>query len=126
MSARLLTATEADPQARGLALTITATGPGNLGDVTYTPGVAGRLQTAVGRATDSKDGSIVQTIKTTKSQSSDLANQITAMTDRYNKRMAASKGQFATLERTLSQLKSQLAYITQQLDALSANNGSKN
>ena len=123
---RLLTATDADPLARGLALTITATAPGNLGDVTYTPGVAGRLQTAVGRATDSKDGSIVQTIKTTKSQSSDLADQITAMTDRYNKRMAALKDQFATLERTLSQLKSQLAYITQQLDALSANNGSKN
>jgi len=120
---QLLTATTSDKQAQGLSLRVTATSTGDLGDVTYTPGVAARLQTAVARATNSSSGSIVGAIATTKTQSKDLANQISAMQDRYNRRLAALKDQFATLETTLSQLKSQLAYITQQLDALSANNG---
>jgi flagellar hook-associated protein 2 len=120
---QLLTASKDDSQAGGLSLRITGTATGDLGNVTYTAGIAAKLQTAVARSTNSATGSIVQKIKTTKTQSKDLADQITAMQARYDNRMQALKDQFATLETTLSQLKSQLAYITQQMDSLNANWG---
>ena len=107
-----------DPTLGGLALTITATTPGDLGTFTYIPGVAARLDAAASDAIDFGTGSITTAISGRQSRISQLDSQISNWDVRLAAREATMRRQFAAMETALGNLRNQSNWLAGQLAGL--------
>jgi flagellar hook-associated protein 2 len=107
----------------GLALKITATSIGDLGDFHYQPGIAQRTQTAVRGATDLISGYITSSENDLKARIKFINDEVTQMELRVTQYEATLRRQFATLETTISSLRTQGDWLTQQSQAQNKSNG---
>jgi flagellar hook-associated protein 2 len=98
----------------GLALKITATSTGDLGDFHYTPGIAQRTQTAVRSATDLIAGYITSSENDLKARIKFINDEVTQMELRVTQFETSLRAQWATLESTISTLKTQGDWLTAQ------------
>jgi flagellar hook-associated protein 2 len=110
-----------DAQAGGLALNVTATSTGAIGTFTYTPGVAQRAAIAVNNATDSVTGFITSRENDYKARIKYITDQLASMEQRMTTYEANLRRQFATLEATIGQMKSQSDWLSSSLGQLSKN-----
>lgn len=102
----------------GLALNITATAPGALGNFTYQPGVAQRVSTALLDATDSVTGYLTSSENSLKSRVKFIETQVESMERRLTAFEARLRRQFAALESTLGQLQAQSNWLSGQVSSL--------
>jgi flagellar hook-associated protein 2 len=128
---QLLTAPAADPKAGGLTLTVGVTSAqlaaagGNVtGNFTYTPGVAASLETLANSATDPVNGSLTLAVNNSRSEITTLNAQIQADQNLLNMQEQYYQSQFATMETSLSNLKSEQSYLTAQLASLTGSSTS--
>jgi flagellar hook-associated protein 2 len=108
----------ADNTVSGLALKITGSGTGDFGNFTYTPGLAQRAQTAISNATDIISGYITSSENDYKSRIQFINDQIASMEVHVTAYETNLRQQYATLESTISTLKSQSTFLTNQITAL--------
>jgi flagellar hook-associated protein 2 len=90
---------------------LTASG-GDIGSVTYQPGLAQSLLGVISNATALGTGSLQQARRGSQALASDLQDQVDAWTRRLDDRRASLQRQFATLETTLADLKSQSSALS--------------
>lgn len=102
----------------GLALEITATSPGNLGDFEYQPGVAQRVATGLLDATDLVTGYLTSTEKALKSRVEFIDDQVESMERRVALFEIRLKRQFATLDAVIGTLAAQGAWLSGQVQSL--------
>jgi len=114
----------ADNTLSGLALKITATTTGDLGNFTYNPGLAQRVQTAVTAATDPTSGYITSTENDYKSRIDFVNDQIADMEQQVTAYETMLRAEWTNLETTISTLKSQGTFLTSQLNSMFQTGGS--
>ena len=105
----------------GLALKITNGGTGDLGNFTYTPGLAQRAQTSISNATDLISGYITSSENDFKSRIKFINDQVASMELHVTAYETLLRQQYATLESTISTLKSQSSFLTNQINSLNGN-----
>ncbi|HET9728041.1 MAG TPA: flagellar filament capping protein FliD [Acidimicrobiia bacterium] len=99
----------------GLALKITATNAGDLGNFTYDPGIAARTQTATVGATDLITGYITSTENELKARIKFVNDEVASMEQRVNAYETMVRQQFAQLEATIGTLKTQSDWLSNQV-----------
>jgi flagellar hook-associated protein 2 len=112
-----------DPELGGLALKVTGTTTGPLGTFTYNAGIAQRTATTLLSATDALDGYVTSAENSLKANISFIDETVESMNQRLTQYQARLKAQFATLETTLSTLKSQGEWLGGQITGLNAQSG---
>jgi flagellar hook-associated protein 2 len=85
---------------------------GDVGSVTYQPGLAQSLLGVLSNATALGTGSLQQAKQGSQALASDLQDQVDTWSRRLDDRRAALQRQFATLETTLADLKSQSSALS--------------
>jgi flagellar hook-associated protein 2 len=110
-------------QISGLALKISNGAVGDLGNFTYTPGLAQRAQTAISSATDLISGYITSSENDYKARQKFVTDQVAAMELRVTAYETNLRAQYATLESTISTLKSQGSFITNQINSMTGKSG---
>jgi flagellar hook-associated protein 2 len=105
----------------GLALKITATSIGDLGDFHYQPGVAQRTQTAVRSATDLISGFITSSENDLKARIKFINDEVAQMELRVTQYEKMLRQQWASLESTISSLKTQGDWLTAQSNQQNSN-----
>jgi flagellar hook-associated protein 2 len=85
---------------------------GDVGSVTYTPGLAQSLSTLVSQLTDPSTGSLTTAQQTYQNQIKSLQDSIDEWTTRLNDYRASLLTQFTAMETALATLKSQTAAIS--------------
>ncbi|MFZ4583704.1 MAG: flagellar filament capping protein FliD [Acidimicrobiia bacterium] len=103
------------------ALAISTTETGDLGTVTFDPGVAHRLTQTVLGASDPVSGSLTTAINGKKSEIDSLSRVDADWTRRLAEREKRLRAQFATLDTALGALRSQGSWISSQLGSLNNN-----
>jgi flagellar capping protein FliD len=122
---QLLTVT-GDGKANGLTVRVTATaadvaGAGGslaLGSLTYTAGVAQRLDSVGYWAVDTVSGTITTAVNGRRSENTAIDNQVDAWDLRLRLREAALRRQFTALERALGTMRSQSTWLSGQIAGL--------
>jgi flagellar hook-associated protein 2 len=114
----------ADNTLSGLALKITNGVTGDLGNFTYTPGLAQRVQTAITNASDPLSGYITASENDFKARIQFVNDQVASMEQHVTAYETALRSQYATLESTISTLKSQGSFLTSQIAGFSGNSSS--
>jgi len=114
-----------DPTISGLAIRITGGGTGDFGNFTYTPGLAQRVQTAISNATDVVSGYITSSENDYKSRIDFINDQIASMEQHVTAYETMLREQYATLESTISTLKTQSSFISNQINSMNANSSGK-
>ncbi len=113
-----------DTTASGLALKITSSATGDLGNFTYSPGLAQRAQTAISNATDLVSGYITSSENDYKSRIQFINDQIASMELHVTAYETNLRQQYATLESTISTLKSQGSFLTSQISSMTGSSNS--
>jgi len=129
---RLLQAPPADPTLSGLVLTVSATqaqvtaagGTLDLGNFTYSPGLAQQIATVGNDAVDVVSGTLTAAINGHQSEIDDLQQQIDAWDTRLASRAAQLRQQFSDMETALSQMKQQSQWLAGQVNSLTGNSTS--
>jgi flagellar hook-associated protein 2 len=124
-SGQQLMAPFADNTISGLAIRITGGGTGDFGNFTYVPGVAQRVQTAIANATDIISGYITSSENDFKSRIQFINDQVASMELHVAAYETMLRAQYATLESTISTLKTQSSFITNQINSLNGNSATK-
>lgn len=114
----------ADNTLSGLALKITNGVTGDLGNFTYTPGLAQRVQTAITNASDPLSGYITSSENDFKARIQFVNDQVASMETHVAAYETALRAEYATLESTISTLKSQGSFLTSQIASFSGNSSS--
>jgi len=109
-----------DTSISGLAINITSGGTGDFGDFTYSPGLAQRAQTAISNATDLISGYITSSENDFKSRIKFINDQVASMELHVTAYETMLRAQYAQLESTISTLKSQGSFLTNQINSLTA------
>jgi flagellar hook-associated protein 2 len=104
--------------AKGLVLRYSGTATGAVGSFTLTYGVAELLDRALYYITDSVSGTIAQKEETIQETISGLAEDITAMEDRLDRKMADLERKFIAMETALSTLQSQINWLSSQIETI--------
>ena len=107
-----------DTTISGLALRITSTGTGDFGNFTYSPGLAQRGQTAISNATDLISGYLTSSENDFKARLKFVNDQVASMETRVTAYETRLRQQYATLEATISTLKSQSTFLTNQVNSM--------
>ena len=107
-----------DPTMSGLAIRVTSGGTGDFGNFTYSPGLAQRAQTAISNATDVISGYITSSENDFKARVKFINDQVASMETRVTAYEARLRRQYATLEATISTLKSQSTFLSNQVDSM--------
>ncbi|MGC9155816.1 MAG: flagellar filament capping protein FliD, partial [Ferrimicrobium sp.] len=106
----------------GLTVQVTATGISgtatNLGNFTYTPGIAGGFATTGYQASDPVNGSITSTIASINQQISSLQQQYANYTPMINSEQKMLQQEFDNMETQLGSLKNQGSYLTSEIAQL--------
>jgi flagellar hook-associated protein 2 len=104
-----------DKTIAGLALRITATSTGDLGDFSYQPGVAQRAATAINNASDLISGYLTSAENDFKARIKFVTAELAQMEQRLAQYETTLRRQFARLEGTISTLKSQGDWLSLQV-----------
>jgi flagellar hook-associated protein 2 len=123
-SGQQLMAAFTDNTISGLAIKITSNSTGDLGNFTYAPGIAQRAQTGISNATDIISGYITSSENDFKARITFINDQVASMELRVTAYETNLRAQYATLESTISTLKSQSSFITNQINALNGKSSS--
>jgi flagellar hook-associated protein 2 len=123
-SGQFLTVQSSDDLIPGLTVLVTATSPGDLGNVTYTPGVAARMDFVSANATDLLSGAFTAEHNSLQATIDDMTDQITQMQKRVDNYQTSLQQQFATLDSTMGQLRAQLSWLQQQLGVTTSSSSS--
>lgn len=118
---RQLTVPPITPGLGGISVLVTAAGVGNLGSVTYTPGAAQRVSSALSRALDTIDGYLTTAEKGNETRRKTLQDSIDAFEVRLEKREARLRQYYSNLEVALSSLQQQSSWLAGQVAGLYAN-----
>jgi flagellar hook-associated protein 2 len=102
----------------GLALRITSAGTGDFGNFTYSPGLAQRGQTAVSNATDLISGYLTSSENDFTARLKLVNDQVASMETRVTAYETRLPQQYAPLEGTISTLKSQSSFLTNQVNSM--------
>lgn len=124
---QVLSAPQSDPALAGLSLMITASGitsATNLGNFTYTPGIAGSLAGVGYGAADPTTGSISTTIQNLQGQSQGLGTQIAAYDPIISAAQQSYQNEFAQMEAQLATLKNESNWLSSQLGQSSSSSSS--
>jgi flagellar hook-associated protein 2 len=113
-----LAAPQTDPTLAGLAINVTGTTTGNIGSLTYTPGIAARLDQTINDATDSLNGYITASENGHKANVQLIDDRVTQMSDSVNDYQNRLKNQFAQLEAVLAQMKNQSSFLSSEIAQL--------
>jgi flagellar hook-associated protein 2 len=97
---------------------------GDLGDFTYTPGLAQRLTTLINDATNSSTGTLTTAQAGRQSAIKDLQDQIDTWTSRLAAYRETLTRQFTMMETTLAQLKSSMSSLTSFTNSLTSDSNS--
>jgi flagellar hook-associated protein 2 len=116
--------TDAESGAKGLSVQITSTATGDLGSISYQPGISQSLGQLFNQMSDSQSGSLVQAQTTAKNQAKDLQTQIDSWTDRLEAYRATITAKFTAMETSLSTLKSQQSSLTSFFNTASSSSSS--
>lgn len=122
----ILTLNSATSRANGLSLSVDVSNAdislfgGNIGDVTYTPGLAQKLSTLLNDVTDKSTGSLAQAQQGRVDDVKDFQTQIDAWDIRLAARRTTLTRQFTAMETALSKLKSSSSAITNLLASSSS------
>ena len=110
---QFLTGTKTDGKALGLQIQYSGTSTGNAGNITFTRGMSGIVNSALTMFTDIASGITVTTEKALRDQGELIKNQI----DTINKRAAASitelRAKFSQMEQQISKVQQQGARLSQ-------------
>jgi len=109
-----------DKQIPGMALLIKTSQTGDLGNFTYQPGVAQRVQTAVTAAADPITGYITASENELKARISFVNDEVAQMEVRVNNYETMLRSQWADLESTIGTLKTTGDWLTQQVASMSS------
>jgi flagellar hook-associated protein 2 len=104
----------------GLALNITATSPGALGNFEYQPGVAQRVVSSIIDATDVISGYITSAENALKSRVEFIEDQVESMNRRVELFEIRLRRQFAQLESALGVMQQQSNWLSGQITSLNA------
>lgn len=107
----------------GLSVTVPAGASGNIGTVSYQPGIAQRIASAVDRAIDAADGYLTSRQEGQNRQIADVNDSIAAWDIRLEAREARLRAQFSQLEVLLGEFQSKSNWLGGQLSGLAANSG---
>jgi flagellar hook-associated protein 2 len=108
----------------GLALKITTNTTGDMGTFTYAPGLAQRVQTAITSATDPLTGYITASEADLNARITFINTQIASMEVHVAAYETNLRQQYATLESTISSLKTQSAFLTSQINSFGGGSSS--
>ncbi|HUI47057.1 MAG TPA: flagellar filament capping protein FliD, partial [Acidimicrobiia bacterium] len=108
----------------GLAIKVTSGATGDLGNFTYTAGLAQRVQTAITNATDLVTGYITSSENDYKSRIQFINDQIASMELHVTAYETMLRQEYADLESTISTLKTQGSFLTSQISTFSSSSGS--
>ena len=117
-SGSVLNVATSDADIPGLSIAVTGTTTGDLGTITYAPGIAARLGLSALAATDAATGSITSAETGGKSTATRYDKDIADWDRRLVERRARLKAQYATLDSTLGQLRNQSSWVSSQLSSL--------
>ncbi len=120
-SGQFLTAPLNNPTLAGLSLQVTATGitsATNLGNFTYTTGIAGGMGTTGYGASDPTTGSLTNTITSINQQISNLQQQYNAYTPMIQSEQQMLQQEFNNMEVQLGSLKNQGSYLAGEIAQL--------
>jgi flagellar hook-associated protein 2 len=106
----------------GLALKITNGATGDLGNFTYTPGLAQRVQTSISNASDPISGYITSSENDFKARIKFVNDQVASMELHVTAYETRLRAQYAALESTISTLKSQSSFLTNQITSMNNSN----
>jgi len=106
----------------GLAIKITTNTVGDLGNFTYTPGLAQRVQTAITNASDPISGYITSSENDFKARIQYINDQVASMELHVTAYETSLRAQYAELESTISTLKSQGSFLTSQINSMNGSN----
>jgi flagellar hook-associated protein 2 len=117
-SGNILSTATTDATLPGLSIASEATSPGSYGTITYAPGIAARLARVVLAANDSATGSITAAEEGTRSTIRRYDKDIDEWDRRLADRQLRLKLQYASLDTTLGQLRSQSSWLAAQVSSL--------
>ncbi|HEY7137341.1 MAG TPA: flagellar filament capping protein FliD [Acidimicrobiia bacterium] len=120
-SGQFLTVDASDTVIPGFTVAVASAATGDLGTVTYTPGVAARLGFVAANATDGVTGAFTSAHVGLQSTIDDMAAQITRLQRHVTDYQATLQRQFATLDSVMGSMRARLNWLTQQLQITSAN-----
>lgn len=123
-SGQFLTVDSSDTKIPGFTVQITGTQTGDLGNVTYNPGVAARMVFTAANATDLVVGAFTTEHNSIQATIDDMTQQLSTMQDRVNTYQTNLQQQFANLDSVMGQLHSQLSWLQQQLGITTTSSGS--
>jgi flagellar hook-associated protein 2 len=115
---QLLSAPTGDATLAGMSIQVVGTQTGALGTITYTPGVAARVNQLYTQATDSLTGFITSTEKGIQSTQDLINSQVDEMNQRLVDYQNQLKAQFAALDTAMADLKNQQSWLAGQLSSL--------
>ncbi|GAA3607514.1 hypothetical protein GCM10022223_24350 [Kineosporia mesophila] len=115
--------TSDDPSA-GLSILVNSTATGDIGDITYKPGLAQQFGSLFSQMSDSQTGTLVQAQTTAKTQVKDLQTQIDAWTDRLAAYRSSITAKFTAMESSLSALKAQQSSLASFFNSSSSSSSS--
>ncbi len=112
-----------DTTMSGLAIKVTGTTTGDLGDFTYTPGLAQRVQTAITNASDPLSGYITSSENDFKARIKFVNDQVASMELHVTAYETSLRATYSALEATIATLKSQGTFLTNQITSMNNSNG---
>ncbi len=107
----------------GLALLIQTNATGDLGNFTYQPGIAQRVQTAVNAAGDPITGYITASENELKARIKFVNDEVTQMEVRVTQYETMLRAQWSQLESTIGTLKTTGDWLSQQVASMSGKSG---
>ncbi len=120
-SGQTLSAPLSDPTLAGLALNVTASGIStatNLGNFSYSPGIAGGMAFQGNLASSPLGGSLTGTITSLNQQIQTLTQQYNGYTPMIQAEQQMLQTEFTNMETTMSGLNSQGSWLAQQIKNL--------
>ncbi len=110
-----LAAPQTDPKLAGLALQVTGSIKGAIGNFTYSPGISARLDQVIKDATDPLNGFITSAEQAHTNNVQLISQRVSDMSDQVNQYQNRLRTQFAQLEAVLAQMKNQGSFLTSQI-----------
>lgn len=123
-SGQFLTVTASDDVIPGFTVQVSGTGTGDLGNVTYTPGIAARMVSVGANATDALSGAFTIEHNSIQATIDDMTQQISNMQTQINNYQQTLQQQFANLDSVMGQLHAQQNWLAQQLGVASPSSSS--
>jgi flagellar hook-associated protein 2 len=115
---QVLSAPSDDPTLAGFSVLVNAAGISattDIGTISYRPGVAQQLVSAMNGATDASSGSITSAINTLNAEATGLNSQIAMLEKLESSQQAVLEQEFATMETNLGSLKNESSQLASQI-----------